>query len=42
MVLLRLIRDSWRFSLWIVPVIIIVLWIAIQFGLGHRHRHRGV
>ena len=26
-------------SLWITPVIIVVLWIAIQFGLGYRHRH---
>ena len=26
-------------SLWIAPVIIVVLWIAIQFGLGYRHRH---
>ena len=28
-------------SLWITPVIIAVLWIAIQSGLGYRHRHRG-
>ena len=28
-------------SLWITPVIIFVLWIAIQFGLGYRHRHHG-
>jgi hypothetical protein len=28
-------------SLWIAPVIIVVLWIAIQFGLGYRHRHHG-
>jgi O-antigen ligase len=26
-------------SLWITPVIIVVLWIAIQFGLRYRHRH---
>lgn len=26
-------------SLWITPVIIVVLWIAIQLGLRHRHRH---
>jgi hypothetical protein len=26
-------------SLWITPVIIFVLWIAIQFGLNYRHRH---
>jgi hypothetical protein len=26
-------------SLWITPVIIFVLWIAIQLGLGYRHRH---
>jgi hypothetical protein len=26
-------------SLWITPVIIIVLWIAIQLGLGYHHRH---
>jgi hypothetical protein len=26
-------------SLWITPVIILVLWIAIQLGLGYRHRH---
>ena len=28
-------------SLWITPVIIVVLWIAVQFGLGYRHRHHG-
>jgi hypothetical protein len=28
-------------SLWITPVIIAVLWIAVQFGLGYRHRHHG-
>ena len=28
-------------SLWITPVIIFVLWIAIRFGLGYRHRHHG-
>ena len=28
-------------SLWITPVIIFVLWIAIQFGLGYRYRHHG-
>ena len=28
-------------SLWITPVIIFVLWIAVQFGLGYRHRHHG-
>ena len=28
-------------SLWITPVIILVLWIAIQLGLGYRHRHHG-
>jgi cytochrome c-type biogenesis protein CcmH/NrfF len=27
--------------LWIAPVIIVVLWIAIQLGLGYRHRHHG-
>ena len=26
-------------SLWITPVIIVVAWIAIQFGLRYRHRH---
>jgi len=26
-------------SLWITPVIIFALWIAIQLGLGYRHRH---
>ncbi|MDQ2875093.1 MAG: hypothetical protein M3Y33_09995 [Actinomycetota bacterium] len=26
-------------SLWITPAIILILWIAIQFGLGYRHRH---
>jgi O-antigen ligase len=26
-------------SLWITPVIIFVLWIAIQLGLRYRHRH---
>jgi hypothetical protein len=28
-------------SLWIAPVLIVVLWIAIQLGLGYRHRHHG-
>ena len=28
-------------SLWITPVIIVALWIAIQLGLGYRHRHHG-
>jgi hypothetical protein len=28
-------------SLWLTPVIIVVLWIAIQLGLGYRHRHHG-
>ena len=28
-------------SLWITPVLIFVLWIAIRFGLGYRHRHHG-
>jgi hypothetical protein len=28
-------------SLWITPVIIVVLWTAVQFGLGYRHRHHG-
>ena len=28
-------------SLWITPVIIFALWIAIQIGLGYRHRHGG-
>jgi O-antigen ligase len=26
-------------SLWITPVVIIVLWIVIQLGLTYRHRH---
>jgi hypothetical protein len=26
-------------SLWLTPVIIFVLWIAIQLGRGYRHRH---
>ncbi|HTA01555.1 MAG TPA: hypothetical protein VK802_14310 [Streptosporangiaceae bacterium] len=26
-------------SLWITPVIIVVVWIAIQLGLRYRHRH---
>jgi hypothetical protein len=26
-------------SLWITPVIIFILWIAIQLGLGYRRRH---
>jgi O-antigen ligase len=26
-------------SLWITPVIIAVLWVAIQLGLGYRRRH---
>jgi hypothetical protein len=28
-------------SLWITPVIIFVLWIAIQLGLKYRHRSHG-
>ena len=28
-------------SLWITPVIIFVVWIAIQLGLKSRHRHSG-
>jgi ABC-type transport system involved in cytochrome c biogenesis permease subunit len=28
-------------SLWITPVIIFVLWVAIQLGLGYRRRHHG-
>ena len=28
-------------SLWATPVIIVVLWIAIQLALGYRHRHHG-
>jgi hypothetical protein len=28
-------------SLRITPVLIVVLWTAIQFGLGYRHRHHG-
>lgn len=28
-------------SLWITPVLIVALWIAIQLGLGYRHRHHG-
>jgi len=28
-------------SLWITSVIIFVLWIAIQLGLGYRRRHHG-
>jgi len=28
-------------SLWITPVVVAVLWTAIQFGLGYRHRHHG-
>jgi hypothetical protein len=26
-------------SLWITPVIIFVVWMAIQLGLRYRHRH---
>ena len=26
-------------SLWLTPVIIFVLWTAIQLGLGYRNRH---
>ena len=26
-------------SLWITPLIIVALWIAIKLGLGYRHRH---
>jgi O-antigen ligase len=28
-------------SLWVTPVIIVVLWIAIQLRLGYRRRHHG-
>jgi hypothetical protein len=28
-------------SLWITPVIIFVLWIAIRLGLGYRRRRHG-
>ena len=28
-------------SLWITAVVIFVLWIAIQLGLGYRRRHHG-
>ena len=28
-------------SLWITPVIIFAVWIAIQLGLRFRHRHHG-
>lgn len=28
-------------SLWMTPIIIVVLWIAIQLGLRRRHRHHG-
>jgi hypothetical protein len=27
-------------SLWLTPVIVFVLWIAIQLGWGCHHRHR--
>lgn len=26
-------------SLWLTPVIIFVLWVAIQLGRGYHHRH---
>jgi hypothetical protein len=26
-------------SLWITPIIIFLLWIALQLGFAHRHRH---
>jgi hypothetical protein len=28
-------------SLWITPLIIFILWVAIQSGLGYRHRRHG-
>jgi hypothetical protein len=28
-------------SLWMTPVIIVMLWIAIQLGLGYRRQHYG-
>ena len=28
-------------SMWITPLVIVVLWIAIQLGLGYRHRRHG-
>ena len=30
--------GSSRPSLWITPVIIVALWIAVQLGLKYRHR----
>lgn len=27
-------------SLWLTPVIVLVLWVAIQFVLGYHDRHR--
>ncbi len=27
-------------SLWLTPVIVFVLWVAIQLGLGYHDRHR--
>ncbi len=26
-------------SLWITPLVIVVLWIAVQLGLGYHHRY---
>ena len=39
-----LVLDLWGtgtpiLSLWLTPVIIFVLWVAIQLGLGYRRRH---
>jgi hypothetical protein len=28
-------------TLWVTPIIIVVLWTAIQVGLGYRRRHHG-
>jgi fatty acid desaturase len=28
-------------SLWIAPLVIVVLWVVIQLGLGYRHRRHG-
>jgi hypothetical protein len=41
-----LVLDLWATgsavpTLCVTPVIIFVLWIAIQFGLGSRRRHHG-
>jgi O-antigen ligase len=38
-VLVLWVTGSSTQSLWMAPIIIFVLWIALQLGLAYRHRH---